>query len=335
MSLPRPRFRPPAALLSAGARKAVLSRRVFLAGLAAVAGGGLYFGCRRTHRPLQVTLRHTLLHDGWVMALAFAPDSQTLATGAGEAGHRGEAWLWDVETGRERAALGRYAGSVYAVAYSPDGQTVATGGWDGVPRLWDVMGERPPRVLTNRGGPRCITSLAFSADGRILVAPDPPPRAWDVEAGREREPVPQVVPEEPPDPFWDPLADRSRGSLADIKQAAHALSVSPNGRWLATANRDFSVELWDLRKRRLHFRGEKHTDLVCALAFTPDSRILVTGSHDGTVLLWDAAAGKDVVSLTEHRGTVYAVSVSPDGRWLTTASHDQTARLWELTPAAR
>jgi WD40 repeat protein len=69
-------------------------------------------------------LRATLQgHTDAVVAVAFSPDSKTLAS----ASYDGTLKLWDLTTGKERATLGDYRGCLGCVAFSPDGKTLASG----------------------------------------------------------------------------------------------------------------------------------------------------------------------------------------------------------------
>src|ERR1043165_6427143 len=88
-------------------------------------------------------LRATLQgHTQLVVAVAFSPDSKTLAS----ASYDGTLKLWDMTTGKERATLGKYRGCLGCVALSHDGKTLASGAI-GSPvcfpdlknvKLWDV-----------------------------------------------------------------------------------------------------------------------------------------------------------------------------------------------------
>jgi WD40 repeat protein len=70
---------------------------------------------------------------------------------------------------REQLNLFGHSASVVAVAYSPDGKTIASACSDGIGRLWHAATGQELFVVENRRG-RAITSLAFTADGRLLVA---------------------------------------------------------------------------------------------------------------------------------------------------------------------
>jgi WD40 repeat protein len=78
-------------------------------------------------------------HTDVIVALAFAPDGQTLATGGGDTLVK----LWDANTGEERQALLGHSSRVTAVAFSPDGKILATAGDDRTIKLWNAVWDKP------------------------------------------------------------------------------------------------------------------------------------------------------------------------------------------------
>lgn len=77
-------------------------------------------------------------HSDAILALAFAPDGQTLVTGGGDTLVK----LWDAGTGAEKTTLFGHTGRVTAVAFSPDGKTLASAGDDRTVKLWVVVWEK-------------------------------------------------------------------------------------------------------------------------------------------------------------------------------------------------
>ena len=73
-------------------------------------------------------------HKGIVSAVAFSPDSTTIATGSWD----GTVRLWDAATGQERAVFQWPIGKVYSLIYAPDGLRLAAGGDRGAIVVWDV-----------------------------------------------------------------------------------------------------------------------------------------------------------------------------------------------------
>ena len=75
------------------------------------------------------------------VALAFAPDGQTLAVAAGSL-----ILLWDVASGEKQATLRGHASEVTALSWTPDGRTLISGGKDRTVRSWDVRSGRERAV---------------------------------------------------------------------------------------------------------------------------------------------------------------------------------------------
>ena len=127
-----------------------------------------------------------------------------------------------------------------------------------------------------------------------------------------------------------------KGHLAAIQ----ALTISPDGRWLASGSNDATARLWDIAAEdpaeAIVLRG--HQRPISAVAVTPNCRWLVTAGHDAIAILWDLAKpdpSEEPLVLKGHDGPINAIAVSADGRWLATVAgdlqtDDNTARLWDL-----
>ena len=103
--------------------------------------------------------------DVAVTCVAFVPGG----TGALSASRDGFMRLWDTETTGPKA-LFRHARDVHALAVSPDGKLAASGSSDLTLRLWDLERRDQLDSLDMSCGPDFPTALAFSPDGKSLVA---------------------------------------------------------------------------------------------------------------------------------------------------------------------
>jgi WD40 repeat protein/serine/threonine protein kinase/tetratricopeptide (TPR) repeat protein len=118
------------------------------------------------------------------------------------------------------------------------------------------------------------------------------------------------------------------GGGRSSKNTYPRVTISPDGKTLATSGPDYAVEVRDLATGQLRYERLEHTDYCVDTAFSPDGRFLATASWDGSACVWDAVTGKPAIKPLKHPGRVVSVRFSPDGSWLLTSCHDRAARVW-------
>lgn len=127
-----------------------------------------------------------------------------------------------------------------------------------------------------------------------------------------------------------PLAD-GHPFLYKHAGAVAFLSWSPDGKWLASASADKTVQVYDISNGShvLTYRG--HTDTVSGVAFSPDGTHLVSTSLNGTAHLWEAATGKKKESQTSQligtTGPFYGASWSREIARIACIANDLVALL--------
>jgi WD40 repeat protein len=259
---------------------------------------------------IQATLSN---HQSFILALAFAPDGATLATGTID----GTVKLWDVTTGRERKtfALGQ---PIKAVAFAPDGRTLAVGTWPWVKpdnqawsvSLWDMAGGTR---LAWELCPGCsISALAYAPNGNTLAVGGADGVVRLCEPGPRGEWV--ALPGHQPEEAW-------------------AVAFAPDGRTLVSAGDDHAVRLWDLAAGKQRATFSDHEALASCVAVSPDGKRIASGGYDMSVKVWDAATGQ-VLFTRPHAGHVRAVAFSPDGQLLASGGRDRKVRIWDVATGA-
>jgi WD40 repeat protein len=177
---------------------------------------------------------------------------------------------------------------------------------------------RPAHILADDlAGP--IEVAEYSPDGRLVVTAGD---RGDTKSGHAR--------------VWDAATGRAVTALLRHPAPVTAAAFSPDGRKLATTDRD-RVRVWDTatgkpliadlphRQPDAQFPGD-----VQPVVFSPDGRLLLTASLDAR--LWDAATGQLLhkwdTRLTHLDGSAF----SPDGKRLVLLGFDQglpCAQVWD------
>jgi WD40 repeat protein len=234
-----------------------------------------------------------------VWSLAFSPDNMYLASSAGDF----KTLLWDLSAGKYQVIDNS---DTCSVAFSPAGRRVASGRLRGV-SVWD----RETGELRTIESSYEYRKVAFSPDGRVLIATGQMAQLWDVET-------------------LDYL-----GTISDDDTTTRCLAFTPDGRLLAMSHesrspRSRSIRLWDTATWQQRDTLTGHTAFIAALAFSPDGRFLAACA-EVTLWVWDVASRTVVVRHKISKQHFKDVAFSPDGRFLAFARCDATVALWDTT----
>jgi WD40 repeat protein len=248
-------------------------------------------------------------------AFAFTPDGKTIVVGDSAHTFR----VFDLATGKESRTFGPLEGNVVVrMAISQDGKWLVTAGgkkadvsqppiskYDPFLRVWDLEKGTEVRTLEFPEDNGCW-SLAFTPDSRNVLAAVSGSRNGSFEAVRS----------------WDLATGNAGRAWTDESMIGSALTVSPDGKRLATMNPSGVIRFWDMETGKEHKPLAASPSAVEAVCFRPDGKTLLTVGDDGAVREWDAATGK-LLELRRGpvKGCMWALwRFGPGGKMLTGAT---------------
>ncbi len=108
-----------------------------------------------------------------------------------------------------------------------------------------------------------------------------------------------------------------------------AVAWSPDGKRIASASGDHTVQVWDAAGGGHVYIYHGHTSDVSTLAWSPDGKYIASAGLDMTVQVWVATTGNLVYTYHGHNDVVYDVAWSPGGTRIASASNDGTVQVWD------
>jgi WD40 repeat protein len=197
--------------------------------------------------------------------------------------------VWSTRSGELLQRLADGGHPPTDVAFSPDGRYLAVAyqlvpNENGVLRIFDVDSWKMEHEFVVPD----VFVLAFSPDNRHLALSGMVTQAWDVENSR---------------------------MLADISPpfgGSTSLSFSGDSNWLATADGDGHVRVFDAATGKPRSTGTEFVLEPLAVAFSQDNKAIIAGGVDKTVSIIDPETGKVLRTLAKQPGLILSLDVSRD-----------------------
>jgi WD40 repeat protein len=234
-----------------------------------------------------------------VLALALSPGAKRLAIA------RGSELIVHDATATNFPVIAQVAGrrdAVRSLAWSADGEFLASGSFREI-TLWDA--ELKPIWSVSSNLLDRITALRFTPDDATLIVAD----GATAQNG------------------WVRTFETKTGA-ASASWLAHAdtifdLTISRDGKRLATASGDKLVKIWELDSRK-ELTQLEHAGAVYGVAFNSNATEVATVCADKQFKIWDVKTRESVVSVNNKKHEFTALAWSADGK-LAVATDDDGA----------
>jgi len=284
--------------------------------------------------------------DDFPVALAWAPDGNSLVVGGGE----GRLYRLSPQDGAI-TELGEHAPGVLELAWKPGAALLASSGQDGSVRLWDLNAAAGESRLLHRS-PRWPAGLAWRNDGKALAfATGKDLLLIDAEGAPLRTLAGHAVPLT--HVAWrgrDELLAAGNGALfvdrADsgameqflLEGTPLTLSLSPDNKIAACGLADGSVNFRYINNRK-RSRMSGYEGKVALTAWSANSRYLASASTGASsVVVWDFGSkgpeGSEPMQLNAHEERIESMAWQGSGL-LASAGRDWRVVLWRPGPGSR
>ena len=235
-----------------------------------------------------------------VRTLAFGPDNQSLAIGAGLPGRTGQSVIWDVTGAQKPKTYPDQFDTIESVAFEKSGKSLLIGADDNKVRYVSDTAAGKSTVLDSHNGR--VQAVAFSPkENSIFIsgAMDRIVKVWDLKSVRN------VI-----------NFDQSEGGIT-------GLAFLNNGDQFVGSSLDGRLYWWGVGYDQktdayngYHFRTVgAHNGPVYTLSRSGDGNRIVTGGNDHAICIWDINNGGQIRAFRDTTTQpIYAAALNTNGK---------------------
>jgi serine/threonine protein kinase len=243
-------------------------------------------------------------HSDWIYALAWSPDSTSIASG----GRDKVIHVWEAGSGKTVAEYKGHSKRVSCIAWAASGGLIASAGKDNTVHIWQASSPTNSAVNIYRGHTNSVNAIAWSPNNQMIASGS---------SGKNIH-------------IWHALTGKQMRVLRGHGDEVNAVAWSPDGALVVSGSSDKSVRVWQAATGQLVLTYRGHKKAVTALLWSADGRYIASASEDTTVQIWEAAMGTVVRTYNDHAHAILAIATLPGDSRIASASY-KTVHVWNAT----
>ncbi|MBW4510898.1 MAG: caspase family protein [Scytonematopsis contorta HA4267-MV1] len=278
-------------------------------------------------------------HKDKINSLSFSPEDKVLATASDD----NNIILWDLNNEAMKVLTGHDA-PINNVIFSPNGKILASAGVDRKVKIWSKSGDL---IQTIGDFSSNLFDITFHPNSQIIASADESSnvKLWSLDNYQEIK-LPNKIKGYSstftPDGktiattldkkimLWRVTDGTNIGKLSEHEFSVYKISISPDGKILASASADKTIKLWNIQKQKIITTLSGHKDEVRDVSFNHDGQLLVSVSADNTIKVWDVKKQTEITTFKGHSAPILTVGFSHDGKYIASAGEDKKVILWDL-----
>lgn len=275
----------------------------------------------------------------------FSSDSRYFAIGD----EKGKVTLYESASGQIYDTYAHQKGKIFCSIFQPKGTIVASSDKNGTIALYDYQAKKLITLI--QAHEDAIPALCFDRTGTKIYSGsrDNSIKVWSVPEGKLESVITGINGNVLSIRITDDNTTLVIGTSAiskgltfidlnsdtkSVKESANVqkLDVSPDGRYVATANLVKYISLWEVNAGILKSKLEGHDKNVNCVVFSPDSKQLISGSNDKSIKIWNME-GQNILYNIEGEKNIVGLALSPNGKFLAVMDEKPLLSIWDVSMA--
>jgi len=128
--------------------------------------------------------------------------------------------------------------------------------------------------------------------------------------------------------IWNIFKNQVVLTFQESHLSINELAWSPDGKYIASASQDWSIQIWNVGTRQKILTYFAHEEPVTAVAWSPNGKYIASGGYDQNVKIWDPTTGQTLLTYNVHKNWITSIVWSPNSSTIASSDADGIVHIW-------